>query len=197
MIINDRKAIWEFPAQGTPWPPYIDLPWIIYSPRYLNTALVACLTVEAGCIRYRLKVEKYSGQLGNKNPGDICYKKEKKQNSTNYYVNWNVCTVYSTLLEGACDIVSVQTGLFVCSTRNHHQLNVTFEPRSNYGKVPYPRAEHVGNSGARTRNLMITRLCLSPLRHTCPQCSYVSQKRFYLVAAIPFSLKLSQSQSLE
>ena len=68
---------------------------------------------------------------------------------------------------------SVQTGLFVCSTRNH-QLNVTFEPRSNYGKVPYPRAQHVGNSGARTSNLMITRLYLSPLRHTCPYDDFVT-----------------------
>ena len=25
--------------------------------------------------------------------------------------------------------------------------NVTFEPRSNYGKVPYSRTQHVGHSG--------------------------------------------------
>ena len=62
----------------------------------------------------------------------------------------------------------MQAGLFVCFARNH-QIYVTFEPQSNYGKVPYPRAQHVGNSGARTRKLWITSRCLYPLSHTCPQ----------------------------
>ena len=46
-------------------------------PRYLNTALVACLTVEAGCIKYRLKMEKYSGHPGSKNPAEMCCKTSK------------------------------------------------------------------------------------------------------------------------
>ena len=66
-------------------------------------------------------------------------------------------------------MLSVQTGLFVCSAQNH-QLNVTFEPQSSYGNVPYPRAQQIGHSGARTLNLLITSLImyLYLLRHTCP-----------------------------
>ena len=56
------------------------------------------------------------------------------------------------------------------SAARNHQLYVTsdFEPQSNYGKVPYSRAHHVGHRGARTHNIWITRQCLYPLHHTYP-----------------------------
>jgi len=39
----------------------------------LKMALAVCLTVDAGCIRNREKVEQYNGQCGSKQPGGICY----------------------------------------------------------------------------------------------------------------------------
>ena len=40
--------------------------------------------------------------------------------------------------------------------------NVTFEPRGNYGKVPYSRARHVGHSGARTQGYETVPLSTAP-----------------------------------
>jgi len=43
-----------------------------YLPMYFRIVLVTWRTVEAGWVRKRLKVEKYSGQSGSRNPGGIC-----------------------------------------------------------------------------------------------------------------------------
>ena len=56
----EKSWIWKKQASG-------------YRPMNLKILLAVCLTVDAGCIKYRLKTEKYRGQRGSRNTGAMCY----------------------------------------------------------------------------------------------------------------------------
>lgn len=45
-----------------------------FATKNLKIELVACLTVEAGCLRYKQKVLVYRNQEGRRCAGGICYK---------------------------------------------------------------------------------------------------------------------------
>jgi len=58
--------------------------------------LAICLTVEAGCIKYRLNTEKYCDHLGSRNAGGMCCNNNNyaqlHQCYKNYYYCYNYCS---------------------------------------------------------------------------------------------------------
>ena len=87
-------------------------------PIYLKMILAACLTVEAGCIRYKLKVEKYCIQYGRSTPHCTYWK-------TNRWILWHFPIALQNTLNSECMHVHVhvwyvQTGIWFVYTEEVH-----------------------------------------------------------------------------
>ena len=65
----------------------------------LKMALAVCLTVDAGCIKYRLNVEQYSGHCGNRYPEGMRYQLRNTIQTTqqNTKLNHQITTLSSVM----------------------------------------------------------------------------------------------------